>query len=262
MNTYRPLYSFRIEHDYFVGGICRALQCAVLPAGQELMSQRGLLFRQMTQNEWTVLYDADGAGVDTDSDAIAFGMSILDPAFVLYTEWQGFDPSAVYAMSLPLANGNADATDVITDTESKRRIGMPLCSITLRLTEDVWQAAVNGTPKCDTINFQAPERYWEYILIKQSNNSEVDAERLRLDTDKNLLTFNSFERTNEFGRDAYRTVSEKAVPIRECYDFRLNLIATPESSNRQKQVLLRNVEHPIPGRFKSEADKLRQVCYF
>jgi hypothetical protein len=151
---------------------------------------------------------------------------------------------------------------VITDTESKRRIGMPLCSITLRLTEDVWQAAVKGTPKCDTIRFQAPERYWEYILIKQSNNREVDAERLRLDTDKNLLTFNSFERTNEFGRDAYRTVSEKAVPIRERYDFRLNLIAIPESSNRQKQVLLRSVEHPTPGRFKSEADKLRQVCYF
>ena len=158
MSTYRPLYSFRIEHDYFVGGICRALQCAVLPTGQELMSQRGLLFRQTAQNEWTVLYDADGAGVDTASDAIAFGMSISDPAFVLYTEWQGFEPSAVYSLSLPLANGNANATDVITDTESKRRIGMPLCTITLRLTEDVWQAAVNGTPTCDTIRFQAPER--------------------------------------------------------------------------------------------------------
>lgn len=59
MSTYRPLYNFRIEHDYFVGSICRALQCAVLPMGQELMSQRGLLFRQTAQNEWTVLYDAD-----------------------------------------------------------------------------------------------------------------------------------------------------------------------------------------------------------
>ena len=46
MSTYRPLYSFRIEHDYFVGGICRALQCAVLPSGQGLMTQRGLLLRQ------------------------------------------------------------------------------------------------------------------------------------------------------------------------------------------------------------------------
>ena len=87
-------------------------------------------------------------------------------------------------------------------------------------------------------------------------------ERLSLTADKELLTFKSFERTDEFGRDAYRTVSEKAVPIRERYDFRLTLISTPDSGNRQKQVLLRNVEHPIPGRFKSDADKLRQVCYF
>lgn len=38
MSTYRTLYSFRIEHEYFVGGICRALQCAVLPVGQSLMT--------------------------------------------------------------------------------------------------------------------------------------------------------------------------------------------------------------------------------
>ena len=262
MSTYRPLYSFRIEHDYFVGGICRALQCIVLPSGQELMTQRGLLLRQTAQNEWTVLYDADGAGVDTASDAIALGLSISDPAFVLYTEWQGFSPSVSYRLDLPLANGNAFASEVIVDTENKRRIGMPLCTITLRLTENLWQAAVKGTPKCDTIKFKVPERYWEYILIKQSNHREFPLEQLRLYTDKNLLTFNSFEKTNEFGRDAYRTVSEKAVPIRERYDFRLNLIATPENSNRQKQILLRNVEHPKPGQIKSDADKLRQVCYF
>ena len=139
---------------------------------------------------------------------------------------------------------------------------MPLCTICLHLTDDVWQAAVSGSPKNDTIKFQAPERYWEYIIIKQNSNREVLLERLKIDTDKKLLTFKTLERTSEFGRDAYRTVSEEAVPIRERYDFRLNLIATPESSNRQKQVLLRSVEHPTPGRFKSEADKLRQVCYF
>lgn len=262
MSTYRPLYSFRIEHEYFVGGICRALQCAVLPTGQELMTQRGLLLRQTTQNEWTILYDADGAGVDTASDAIAFGMSISDPAFVLYTEWQGLNPNAAYRLDLPLQGDSADAAEVIVATEEKRRIGMPLCTIVIRLTEEMWQAAVNGIAKSDTIMFKTPERYWEYILIKQNGNRDVPLERLSLTADKELLTFKSFERTDEFGRNAYRTVSEKAVPIRERYDFRLTLISTPDSGNRQKQVLLRNVEHPIPGRFKSDADKLRQVCYF
>lgn len=262
MNTYRPLYSFRIEHDYFVGGICQVMQCAVLPSGQELMTQRGLMLRQMAQNEWTVLYDADGAGLDTASDVIAFGLSISDPAFVLYTEWQGFNPSTVYCLNLPLVNGDADATNVIVATENKKRIGMPLCTIYFRITEDIWKTAVNGTPQKDTIKFRSPERYWEYIFIKQNGNSAIPGECLRLDADKNLLTFKTFERTSEFGRDAYRTVSEKAVPIRESYDYRLNLVAIPESNNLQKQVLLRNIEHPKPGQFKSDADKLRQVCYF
>lgn len=59
---------------------------------------------------------------------------------------------------------------------------------------------------------------------------------------------------------AFRTVSEKAVPMWERYDIKLNLIVTHDKE--QKQYLLRNIEHPIPGQFKSKADKLRQVCYF
>lgn len=262
MSNYRPLYSIRIEHEYFLGGICRALQCTVLPTGQELMSRRGLLFRQMAQNEWTILYDADGAGVDTASDAIAFGMSISDPAFVLYTEWPTFNPNAVYCLDLPAETEVVNGVEAIASTNAKSKIGTPLCTINVRLTDDVWQTAENGTPKTTVIMFKAPERYWEYVLIKQNSNRDIPLERLSLTTDKELITFKAFERTSEFGRESFRTVSEKAVPMRERYDFRLNLVATPEGSNRQKQVLLRNVEHPMPGRFKSDADKLRQVCYF
>ena len=54
----------------------------------------------------------------------------------------------------------------------------------------------------------------------------------------------------------------KQLQYGENYDFRLDLIAIPMNINRQKLVLLRNVEHPKPGQFKSDADKLRQVCYF
>lgn len=188
MSSYRPLYSICIEHEYFLGGICRALQCAVLPSGQELMSQRGLLFRQMAQNKWTVLYDADGAGVDTASDAIAFGMSISDPAFVLYTEWPTFNPNAVYSLDLPAETEVVNGVKAIADTHAKPKIGTPLCTINVRLTDDVWLAAVNGTPKTTVIMFEAPERYWEYVLIKQNSNKDVPLERLSLTTDKELIT--------------------------------------------------------------------------
>lgn len=41
--------------------------CSVLPSAQKLMAQRGLLFRQTDENEWTILYDTENAGLDTES---------------------------------------------------------------------------------------------------------------------------------------------------------------------------------------------------
>ena len=46
MGTYRPLYNIRIEHEYFDGNICRAMQCRISPSGHALCHRRGLLFRQ------------------------------------------------------------------------------------------------------------------------------------------------------------------------------------------------------------------------
>ncbi len=48
--------------------------------------------------------------------------------------------------------------------------------------------------------------------------------------------------------------------MRERYDIKLNLIVTHDKE--QKQYLLRNIEHPIPGQFKSKADNLRQSAIF
>ncbi len=54
MSTYRSLYSFRIEHEYFEDSNGNALMCSVLPSAQKLMAQRGLLFGQTDENEWTI----------------------------------------------------------------------------------------------------------------------------------------------------------------------------------------------------------------
>ena len=98
MGTYRPLYNIRIEHEYFDGNICRAMQCRISPSGQALCHRRGLLFRQTGTNEWTILYDDAGAGVDTLSDVLALELVMADPAFVLYTQWNGFQPSSAYRL--------------------------------------------------------------------------------------------------------------------------------------------------------------------
>lgn len=82
MSTYRSLYSFRIEHEYFEDSNVNALMCSVLPSAQKLMAQRGLLFRQTDENEWTILYDTENADLDTESDIIEFGVLMSEPAFV------------------------------------------------------------------------------------------------------------------------------------------------------------------------------------
>lgn len=107
MGTYRPLYNIRIEHEYFDGNICRAMQCRISPSGQALCHRRGLLFRQTGTNEWTILYDDAGAGVDTLSDVLALELVMADPAFVLYTQWNGFQPSSAYRLEPSGRAGNA-----------------------------------------------------------------------------------------------------------------------------------------------------------
>ena len=86
MGTYRPLYSLRVEHDYYDNLACRALAFRLKAGGVDLCRRRGLLFRQTAVNEWTLLYDCDSAGVDTSSDKVEAELCITDPAFVLFTE--------------------------------------------------------------------------------------------------------------------------------------------------------------------------------
>lgn len=104
MSNYRTLYSLTVEHGYFDNGTCRALRCRISPRGADLWRRRGLLFRQSEPNAWTVLYDSDGAGVDTSSDTLLLEMDITDPAFVLYTRWDGFRPTSAYGLELPVVS--------------------------------------------------------------------------------------------------------------------------------------------------------------
>lgn len=46
MGTYRPLYSLRVEHDYYDNLACRALAFRLKAGGVDLCRRRGLLFRQ------------------------------------------------------------------------------------------------------------------------------------------------------------------------------------------------------------------------
>lgn len=256
--NYRPLYSIRIVHDYFDRGMCRALRCRVSLAEGELWHRRGLLFRQSAGNEWTILYDSDGAGVDTSSDVLALEMDIADPAFVLYTQWDGFRPDAAYGLDLPLEEETADAAKAICQTAPKRGIGAGFCRIRIRMTGEVLRAARDSRPKSCTLHFRVPERRWEYLLAPRAGDSTLP-EGYILEETGGKLHFPPFEPVRMYGREMLRTVSEESVPMHEGYGYRLKVVA-PAGTGGRKQTILRHIDPPGPGRFlDADPGLLRQV---
>ena len=262
MGTYRPLYNIRIEHEYFDGNICRAMQCRISPSGQALCHRRGLLFRQTGTNEWTILYDDAGAGVDTLSDVLALELVMADPAFVLYTQWNGIQPSSAYRLELPVGQETLEATGAIVEQSANRQIGKGFCTVLLRLTEEVFSSAKAGTPETACLQFHVPEYRWEYLFVSRGGE-KFSPEKLRLEECGGKLTFGPFEAAAEYGREVLRTVSLERIPLRKQYGFRLRLTSVTEGDNRPRQVVVRKVALPKPGVFLSKAPELlRQLCYF
>ena len=154
MESYRILYRIKAVHDYFDGKPCTALQCRLTPQGAELARRRGLLFRQTAADEWTLLCQAKP---DTANDVLTLSLSITDPAFTLYTAWNGLRPSADYALDLPQQEEYVDAATAIHLSGKRRSIGFGFCTVSLRLTEQMAQASEAGQPMQTTLRFHAPE---------------------------------------------------------------------------------------------------------
>jgi hypothetical protein len=262
MGNYRTLYTIRIEHEYFEGNICRALQCRISPSGEELWRRRGLLFRRLNTNEWTILYDDASAGVDTHSDVLTLELDMIDPKFILYTRWEHFRPEAAYALQLPVAEETLEAEKGFIEEAPKRSIKSSFCMIRLKLTEELFLAAKSAEPKRCLLKFRPPEYKWEYLFIPH-NEKQLSPENMHLEEINEKLHFSPFKLVDEYGKKVFYTVSEESVAMREHYHFSLKLTSFNKKDKRTKQMLLKNVLLPNPGVYLTpEPDMLRQVCYF
>lgn len=263
MGTYRPLYKIRIEHAYFDRNICRAIECRILPSGRTLWYRRSLLLCQTAINEWTIFYDAAGAGVDTCSDVLPLELVMTDPDFVLYTRWKGFQPSSAYLLELPSEQDTLEATDVIVEQSARRQMGTGFCAVRVRLTEEIFSAAKAETPKTVRLLFHAPEYQWEYLFVSRSGEN-ISPEKLRLEEYSGKLAFGPFEKVTEYDKKMLRTISLDKIPLQSEYEYRLHLISVNERDDpRFRQVLLRQVIPPKPGMFISkDPESIRQICYF
>lgn len=259
MGTFQPIFSMRVVHDYYEKLDCRALTFRLTAGGIDLCRRRGLLFRQTAVNEWTLLYDRDSAGVDPDSDRIEAELCITDPAFVVFTDWKTLRPDKAYVLELPEAHDTVDATEAIRESPEKRRIGSGFCSVGIRMTQEILEAAQNGKHKTCTLQFHAPSCKWEYLIIPRNGDKPDPAECL-MEEQNGKMTFTPFETFTAYGTEVLRTVSREAIPMREHYAYKLKVLSSAGGGRRQ--VLLKYVDLPETGRFPdAEPGLLRQVCY-
>lgn len=262
MESYYPLYRIIVKHEYFEGNPCSFLKCNLSPQGKWLARQRGLLFRQVTANEWVVLYDAEGAGVDAKNDVLELELSITDRKFMLYTDWKGFHPFYLYMLELPLPAEESDVVSAIRPAEGKRKIGSPFCMVRLHLTEKLIQSATAKTPEVCTLQFHAPKLYWEYVFVAHSKYHSGLAGDLLLEDTTGGIAFCPLYKAQAYGREVRRTKSVEAIPLRSAYGCRLRLVVKDEKS-LTKRPLLMQVGPPEPGIFQSEeTDCMRKVCYY
>lgn len=257
MDSYRIIYRIRIEHDYFDGKPCTALQCRLTQQGEALARRRGLLFRQTAPGEWAVLFNREP---DTCLDTLTLALSIADTRFPLYTAWDGFRPLADYELELPQKEETLEAATAIHVSDRKRAIGSGFCTLYLRMTDEMLEAANSGTPMQTVLHFHAPRKRWEYLLISTGGNA-VPPGQLQLEDTAGKVQFAAFRQREAYGRQAVRIRSRQRIPMRQAYPCKLRL--TAQTEGKQKRVLLSHVPPPEPGRYMDTPRViLRQVCYY
>lgn len=257
MESYRKLYQITVRHEYFGEKPCPSVRLSLSRESEALMNRRGMLFRETGTGSWTLLFNE---APDTDKDVLHLELSVADPKFTLYTDWLGFKPSDRYELQLPASEDVIDATSAILHTNMKRSIGSGFCGIALRLNEKLVEAAQSGNPEETVLQFHAPKKPWEYLIFPQGYE-DIDGKRLLLEDATGNVRFSPFTSCEAYGKEAWRTVSESPIPMRDSYGCRLRLAAML-NNGKQKRILLSQIETPQPGRYMDNPEFLRQVCYF
>ena len=262
MENYQILYRIAVTHSYFGGDICMALAYKLNMQSILLVRRRGLLFRQIAANEWMVLYNSMGEGLDTEHDVLELEMSITDPAFTFYTKWEGFRPMGSYELQLPAAEEQIDAVSAIVLSDEKRKVRTSICTVRLQLTKEMLEAAKMKKPMSVTLRFFAPSVQWEYLFIPRGDNG-IPGEQLLLEDTTGSLEFSAFEPFEMEGRTVWRTLSRDLISMKFANENHLRLVVQTGDSRQQKRILIARVEPPVPGRFNSgRPGVMRQIYYY
>lgn len=258
MDNYHSIYRLKIEHEYFRENICHAI--SITPLGLRLMKRRGILFRQTAVNEWDMVCDSSKIGASILTEVLTFGVSISDPAFILYTNWTEFNPSSSYRLELPATT--TDAVAAIKQARGKRMINSSFCTIELQFTENMLKEIQSGKFQTDILRFYPKAAKWEYLFIPR-NGKENSGRKFILKESDDKIIFSDPQAVEILGKKALRFLSDDKITIKEYYNYRINFLEMIPDSTQVKKTLMKDIPYPKPGNFLNmQTDVIQHICYF
>ena len=264
-----------IYHDFFEKDQCRGVNAAPVQECREDLFNLGLLFKQISVNEWGVFVTKDELHKDklllwleTDSNALVFHVEIRQSDFFLYTDWPGYSPKESYVFEtasdavegvalrgefhygvVPEEHVTLYKRDKLLPKRKRQTVGFLKLGFSKNRVERFWQEDINQ-PFRVMIRFHALKVFWEFVLIPRNYLAN---QILMLKEATGKMEFTSLEEFELMpGQWAYRGFSSRSVYLKECYEYRVQLW---ELKHTGKRLITAEVPLPQAGEFSIKASK-------
>lgn len=262
MEDYRVLFRMRIDHEYFAGETNGCMGVRICEESLALLRNRQLMFKQMAGNEWVLIGNVAGNGVNEGSDRIGFEFVLKDAGFLYYTEWEHYDAADFYELDLSDGGGGMNVSDVVKTVPGQKRKAGVFFNGKLLLAERLYADAREGGCSEACLRFASREMFWEYWLIARKR----DHQRLKLSLEEQsgglLFSEPEFFNTDLVDGLVWRCVSAKAVKMKDRYRYRLDLSEIIRENPELRRKIVKNIEYPVPGQFHDlKGNYLRRLVY-
>ena len=258
---YKKVFEICLKHEYFTGDVCAGVQLDVCASTLTLMRRRGLIFREAEVNKWCFVADCVGGEVDELSDIFTLEMRATDPAFISYTDWEGYNPAKTYLLELPYDSHNIDIVAEMNKNQIKR-VGAVICLINVRLSKRMFELAREGREMTQTLVFHNPIKYWEYLFVPRSKTGD---KKIKVEETKGLVNFEMVTQMHLdiFDSLVYRAISTTLIPLKECYDYQISLKEVVREEPLMVRTLIRDLPLPRMGQIMSGNNNvIQQISYF
>ena len=238
MGSYRRLFSFAVEHQFFSDAVGPGLEFVPTPKAVKTLQHTGMLVKNTT-NGISCFYDEahaeilgrDAAGQD-EACSIGFKVFSRDPAFANYTLKRTDDVTGMVRLHHEeyVAEGNLQSVtspgleELLT---KKERLVRPLCLVSLCMTERerrVLESPEHAPAGVYIVKFKARQTFWKYYVLgnlsrKRLSIVDLDnkigfeyAGNTSLSDDRMAITFRSQEAITLSVRSDYRIQLKEAGP--------------------------------------------------